>query len=151
MYFTTQETYCNYKLQWIWSRMEVNPCTRPPHTYFWITLFSQQYCTQKAAVCVQTNAAARRHPRTCDVWGCAPDCQWCRVRLRRHGLLLPTGLNTTMPESCTGGEAFAVGWHAGNIQERATHNQAKLGPVYSIRTVWLDGMCPTFPKPSIRH
>lgn len=34
-------------------------------------------------VCKQ-NTGSRACTRTCDMWGHVPDCQWCRVRLRRQ-------------------------------------------------------------------
>lgn len=42
-----------------------------------------------------------------DEGGCVPDCQRCRVRLRRQRLMLPTGPNATMVESCKR-EVFGV-------------------------------------------
>lgn len=140
VFFSTQETHCVWKLKTSCTDYNMNNFTHmlphisvnnfpPSHTVWEHT---------KGSGMPQTNAGARPDPRTCDMWGCVPDCQWCRVRLRRHRLLLPTRLNATIPESCRR-EAFAVAGMQTPFRRKnpsTTCNQEKLnlkGPVYSVR------------------
>lgn len=80
--------------------------------------------TERSSMC---SKKCWSHPRTCDMWDWVPGCQWCRVRLRRHRLLLPTRLNKTILKSC-GREASAAAGrnpHSGETKNSSTtHNWA---------------------------